>query len=301
MPQAVSDFSSNAPEQIEHAAKTVGRSERRRKVFAAIYTGKKRIKTVPEISLVTGLSEKCVVEHGKKLSDNHVVSPIRVKGRRAYEKIDSIHTHKKRILALASSPQRLKAFPTKRNPSGRTAGHERVRIDLVIPRRKSQAKLITIDDIDSFSKVRPVPKNLPYTRMSESRFKNGIAKILGERGEFNDWGGENRDLSSTRVVISGKRHAVAFAFKGPGKTGRLTPGKMGKNGDQIQRLVLKCPADVFLAQYWGAMDDAVLEQLEKFANYKSYTEERPIFYGIIDGIDSTRIITAYPNAFRKRT
>ena len=49
---------------------------------------------------------------------------------------------------------------------------------------------------------------------------------------------------------------------------------MGKNGDQIQRLVLECPADVFLVQYWNAIDDSVLEQLEKFAQYKSYTEEQ---------------------------
>ena len=74
---------------------------------------------------------------------------------------------------------------------------------------------------------------------------------------------------------------------------------MGKNGDQIQRLVLKCPAAVFLVQDRGQIDDAVLEQLENFARYKSYMEDRPIRYGIIDGIDSTRIITAYAKAFGK--
>jgi hypothetical protein len=299
MPQAVSDFSSNAPEQIAHAAKTVGRSEPRRKVFAAIYTGKKRIKTVPEISRDTGLSEKRVVEHGKKLSDNHVVNPTKIGGRRAYEKIDSIHTHKKRILALAASTAKLKAFPTKRNPAQRTSRTVRIRVDLQIPRQKAQARLVTVDDIGSFSKVRSIRKNCGYTRISESVFKDGIANILGEKGRFKDWGGENRDLSSTRVVISGKRHAAAFAFKGPGKTGSLTPGKMGKNGDQIQRLVLRCPADVFFVQYWGQIDDSVLEQLENYAKYKSYAENRSIRYGIIDGIDSTRIITAYPKAFRK--
>jgi hypothetical protein len=295
----VSDFSSNAAEQIEHAAKTIGRSEQRQAVFKAIYNGKKRVKTVPELSRATGLSEKRVVELGKQLSDNRVVKPTTVDGRKAYEKIDSLHHHKKRILALASSPAKRKAFPTKRNPAGRAGATERIRIDLRIPRRRAQSRRITIDNIDSFSKVSSVEKNCGYTRMSESAFKKGVARILGEKGKFPDWGGENRDLLSTRVIISGKRQTVAFAFKGPGKTGRLVPGKMGKNGDQIQRLVLKCPADIFLVQYWGQIDDAVIEQLENLARYKSYAEDRPIGYGIIDGVDSTRIIKAYPTAFGK--
>lgn len=73
---------------------------------------------------------------------------------------------------------------------------------------------------------------------------------------------------------------------------------MGKNGDQIQRL-MKCPADVFIVQYWAEIDDAVLDQLEKLAQLKSYLEGRKIFYGVIDGVDSTRLIQAYARAFHK--
>ena len=93
--------------------------------------------------------------------------------------------------------------------------------------------------------------------MPEKKFKDGVAAVLNERGSFQDWGGELRDLSSTRLRIKGKRRTAAFAFKGPGKTGRLTPGKMGKHGDQIQRLA-KCPAEVFIVQYWAEIDDSVL-------------------------------------------
>ena len=73
---------------------------------------------------------------------------------------------------------------------------------------------------------------------------------------------------------------------------------MGKNGDQIQRLI-KCPADVFLIQYWAEIGDAILEQLERFAQLKSYLEDRDIRYGVIDGVDSTRLMLAYPKAFSK--
>jgi hypothetical protein len=44
-------------------------------------------------------------------------------------------------------------------------------------------------------------------------------------------------------------------------------------GDQIQRLA-KCPADVFIVQYWGQIDDAVLDQLENFAKLKSYLKTK---------------------------
>ena len=134
---------------------------------------------------------------------------------------------------------------------------------------------MTVDDIDTFDNVRAVPHGLDYVKISETAFKNGVATILGERTSFKDWGGELRDLSSTHLRIDGKRHPVAIAFKGPGKSGRLTPGKMGKNGDQIQRLV-KCPAEVFLIQYWQDIDDSVFEQLENLVRLKAFFENREL-------------------------
>jgi hypothetical protein len=135
--------------------------------------------------------------------------------------------------------------------------------------------------------------------MPETTFKNGVARILGERATFKDWGGELRDLSSTHLTISGKRRAAAFAFKGPGTGGRLTPAKFGKNGDQIQRLT-RCPAEAFFIQYWSEIDDASFEQLEKLVQLKSYLEGRKLWYGMIDGDDSARLIQAYPAAFSRQ-
>jgi hypothetical protein len=45
----VSDVGSNAKEGIARAAKGIGKSTHRRKVFDAIYTGKRRAKTVSEL------------------------------------------------------------------------------------------------------------------------------------------------------------------------------------------------------------------------------------------------------------
>ena len=44
----------------------------------------------------------------------------------------------------------------------------------------------------------------------------------GEAPALKDWGGELRDLKSSRVRVSGVRRTTAFAFKGPGTRGRLT-------------------------------------------------------------------------------
>jgi hypothetical protein len=54
MAQAVSDSLSNTNEQIEQAAKAIGRSKERRQVFEAIYHGKQRVKTAAEISKKQG-------------------------------------------------------------------------------------------------------------------------------------------------------------------------------------------------------------------------------------------------------
>ena len=98
----------------------------------------------------------------------------------------------------------------------------------------------------------------------------------------------------------GARRSIAFAFKGPATTGELAPKKLGKNGDQIQRLFLS-PAEVFIAQYHGHMGQAVIEQMKAFASLNSVREGKVIWYGIIDGDDTNRLIAAYPRYFKLKS
>ena len=111
-----------------------------------------------------------------------------------------------------------------------------------------------------------------------------------------DWGGEKNDLFTTRLVIDGKRLSTAMAFKGRGTTGKLTPGKLGKNGDQIQRL-FQSSANVFLVQYYGQIDESVLDQMTELAKAKSGSTGQKILFGVIDKADTTRIMNAYPKVF----
>lgn len=297
MATPVADRSSNKNEQIVNAAEAIGRSDHRTRVFKAIYTGKSKTKTVIDIMNATGLPRTRALDAGKALADSELVTETKVKGIRAYEKIEFFQRHRDRVLRLAANKRAREAVPTKRNPKQT----QQVSVAVELRARKAQvpAKHITIDDIDSFAATKSVSMNQPYVKIPESIFKAGVAQILDEKGSFKDWGGELRDLTSTRLKIKGTRRIAAIAFKGPGQTGKLTPKKMGTNGDQIQRLA-KCSADVFLVQYWGQIEDSVLEQLQSFVRLKAYFEGRQLWYGIIDGQDSTRIMKAYASSFPTR-
>lgn len=294
MVHPVSDVGSNAEENIAHAAKVIGKSSHRRKVFDAIYTGKRRAKTVSELIKTTRLPHRRVLDAGKRLADNRLVKPTKMDGETAYEKIDFFHSHKRRILSLVDSPAKLKAFATKRNPRG-ALRVEQVRLS----GERARVQHVTIDEIESLQRVRSVDNEEPEIgdELSETAFKSGLQRLLGEDGRFKDWGGEIADLFTTRFRLQGRRRPVAFALKGPATRGKLTPGKMGQNGDQIQRL-FEAPAEVFLIQYCRQVDASVMTQMRQLAMVKSLMMGTRVFYGVVDGKDSRRLVRAYPEAFR---
>jgi len=290
---SVSDARSNPSDQIAHAVEVLGRAKQRIAVFRAVYFGKKSVKSVNEIASATGLDRIRVLQEGRRLADNQIVKQIRAAGMTAYQKDPFYSTQKHKILRLVQDPIAFANFPTKTRPRAALSKVLTIRI----PCRRIQTRYITVDDIDSFSRVRNLQVDAgAYTPIPEARFKTGVARILGEAGRFQDWGGERNDLYTNRVRISGRRYPAAFAFKGPGTRGILNPARLGKNGDQIQRL-FKTPASVFIVQYWGQVAESVAEQMEEFAKAKSAVEGTVVFFGIIDGDDSNRLLKAYPRAF----
>lgn len=292
--QAVSEFPATAPEQIEHFAKLLSRSEEKRRVFVEIYRGQsQKPKTAAAISEEINLDPKRVLEIATPLAANHLFEKTKLGHLTAYKKYSAINTVKGRILALATNRKKLREHVTVRNPRVRP---QVVKIELA-PQSRSVAidvRHITVDDIDNFSRVRSLPHNKVPSKMEPARlpekvFKKGIARILGNRGKFADWGGESNDLYSTHLKIKGKRYAAAFGFKGP--------GKMGKNGDQIQRL-FDSTADVILVQYEGEISESVFAQMRKLAMAKSASENQRIFYGAIALEDSYRLRLKYSSKFK---
>jgi len=289
----VSDVRSNAREQIAHAVEVLGRSKARIAVFTAIYRGKKKIKSVDDIAASTGLSRIRVLQEGLRLASNDVVEQLRVAGWTAYRKYPFYAANKGKILKLVRNQRALPRFRSRPAPPA-TPQLVKIKLRVAPPR----TRLVTVDDIDNFAKVRGVQVLVgTYTRIPEKVFKRGIARIVGETGHFQDWGGESNDLYTTRIHLEGNRVPAAFAFKGPGTKGILTPGQMGKHGNQIQRL-FRIPAEVYIVQYWEQISEDVIEQLHTFAVARSATGGERICYGVIDGDDSTRLVLAYPNAFK---
>jgi hypothetical protein len=291
VPTEVTDSRSNAQDQIAHAARVIGGSKLRHSVFLEVMRGKRATKSVGEISVQTGYSRKQILNTGKFLADQQLVTQTRKGKDTAYQKVPFLSRNRSKIVSLATHPEKLARFPTKTNPGVGSVLKISVRSALV------KTKPITVDDIDNFRKVRRIKTGQGSIPMLEREFKDGVAGVLGEPATFKDWGGEKGDLYTTRFLMKGKRLAAAFGFKGRGKTGRLTPAGLGKNGDQIQRL-FTMDAEVFIIQYWDHIDESVLTQMGVFATAKSYTTGNKIYYGVIDGTDSSRLIAAYPSAFK---
>lgn len=289
----ISNPSADRNDKIANAAKVIGKSKDRKKVFLAVYTGKKKVKTVTDILNSSGLRNKVrVLQEAKKLASEDIIIQLdRINNETAYKKIDFYTHNKKAIIRLVEDRKKLEKFPTKVNPRINTGT-----VKVEFPKNLVKIKQVYIDDIDSFSKVRKVDENGKQLLFYERDIKEGLKKIIGEVGNFTDWGGENNDLFSTKINFKRKRMNVAFGLKGKGTQGKLTPKKMGKNGDQIQRL-FKSPADIFIVQYNGQIDESIIDQMKSLAIAKSVMENKMVYYGVIDGKDTLRLVEAYSDCF----
>ena len=291
----VSDARSNPNDQIAHAANVIRGAPQRMTVFKAIHSGRVRIKSASELAVASGLPRKRVVEEAIKLIKQHIVARAKKNGEIAYERDDFYSAHRDRIIRQATDKEARAKFPTKYNrPTGASST-----VVFRLPKRFVDTRFVTVDELDSFKRVRRIRKQQQRLALAERRFKRGLQGVLGDYGVFTDWGGEQNDLLSTglRVKLGGRRLRVAFGLKGPGMTGKLTPKKMGKNGDQIPRL-FKSPADVFFVQYWDQIDESVLGLMADLAKARSVSEGGTrVWWGIIDGWDSDRLARAYPKEF----
>lgn len=300
----VSDPASHRRDQIANLAELLRNRPSRQQLVKAVYFGKKRYKSVPLLATKINIpgkrkKEKWVTETAKPLVNAFFGQErLREKGRvvTVYSKYDFPRDNLREIIRLANDKRRFTAYHTKTNPNVNLVNRI---IKITVPFRP-KVQSITIDDVKEFSKVlnvRAVPQSLSPSRLPERTVKNGIVRILGERLDPKDWGGESNDIFTTRISVAGSRRRSAFALKGPAKTGPLVPKMMGKNGDQIQRLFAS-PAQVFFIQYEGEIKESVVHQMSQLALAKAATE-REVFYGTIDMKDTYRLRLAYPKFFKK--
>lgn len=293
-PIDVSDVRSHGERQLINAIKSIGRSKQRFIIFKAIYQGKKKRKTVEELCSVLpelDISKRKirVLQLGGELAGDGIVNQIKDKksGKTAYEKIRFFSKNKKKIINGVTNPKKIEEVSTQKK--------DIVKI-YVRPQTKQKINLITVDDIESFKLVKKIPNVQPLIKnLLESKIKKGFKNIIGETGNFKDWGGEKNDLYSTKIKIKSKRLPTAIAFKGKGTKGKLTLEKMGKRADQVERL-FQSPAQVFLIVYNGQIDQIILSHMQAFSLTKAIAGYE-IYYGVVDGDDLNRLIRAYNKCF----
>jgi hypothetical protein len=296
MPQPVLDLGSNLEENLKRWSNALGGLGAKLAVWEVIYSGKRKHWTAKEIAdeCKSTLSAKRVTMAGKRLVGDELIRQVPDVFPIVYEKIPAVHHYKNRILALLYNKTKRDALPTKRSRAHVTVNVKNSHT------KQGEAVEITIDDIDQFKRVRRLNKNSqkPLSPLPESRFKKGLQRLFRNYGEHKDHGAEIDDFNTNQLRMAGKRYSVAFALKGPGAGVKvLEPGKWGKQGNQIQRL-LQAPARVFLLQSELQIGEYSIDQLKKLTEHRAHQEKRKLFYGYIDPHDSTRLRKAYPNAFK---
>jgi len=161
---------------------------------------------------------------------------------------------------------------------------------------KGEVKRLTIEEIQSFEKVKDISpervlKLVPLI-IEEKTIKESLAQIIGEKFVQEDWGGERSDFFTPRLILYGKRVNAAFLLKGKGTKGKLTIGRCGKRGNQVMSLV-KEPARLFVIQHIDEIDSEVEELLRTLVVQKSENENVKLYYCLMDGVDSARLLLAY--------
>jgi len=282
-------------DNIMSAVESVGRSKPRLEVFLAICKGKKKEKSVSWIRDNTSLkNNKRVTEEAKKLANDEIIIQLdhKVDGETGYSKVDFFCKHKNRILTLIKNKKLREDYPTKTNPKTKSLTSS-FQINLRMPQKIAKTKSISIQEIDNFSKIKKM-KPMEYDlEKNEDDIKELFKKIAGEKGRFTDSPVEKNDLL-TYLTMNGKKFLVAFAFKGKSKKTikKLRPMDMGKNGDQVERL-FSSPAEIFFVQFVGQLHELMLSKMEEQSILKSYYTGKKIYYGIIDGNDTSKIFEKY--------
>lgn len=154
---------------------------------------------------------------------------------------------------------------------------------------------IYIDDIDTFSKVKKIKphevRNIVPLNIPEDTIKEAIADIIGEPFIPKHSPAEKSDLYSNHIELRGKRIDTAFMLKGP-SVKKLTLDKAGSKGTQILKLT-KEPANLFIVQSTGQIDTYVIEHLQSEVFRESEKRGHKLYYCIIDGTDTARLLKAY--------
>jgi len=289
----ISNPTADKEEKIAHAAKLLRSSPQARKVFEVVYKGKKHSKTIKEIqNSIKGFNIN-TYNAAAKLAAEDIIDKKTINKCLHYSKKDFYIHNKKIIINLSKNNGRLKNYTTKRNP--KITGYQS-RSTIIKLFTKPQVSQIYIDDIDSFNKIKKSSsKEYNLSKISERIINEGLCRILNQ-DDKKDWGGEKNDLFTNNITFNKKRKSACLILKGKATKGTLTPNKLGKNGDQVQRL-FEVIADIYILVYHSDVSESIIDLMQTMAIAKSLRENKKIYYCIIDGRDLNRLVDSYKEKF----
>lgn len=156
--------------------------------------------------------------------------------------------------------------------------------------------LVQIDDIETFSAAHDISaaEIVEYATpfdVPEEYIKRMLMEILGEPYHQKDWGGELDDLFTGQVQFGGRSVTASFLLKGRGLSGPMKQRNLGKNGDQIDRLLLQ-PAELFVVQHVHKVVVGVRRELERGVLARRY-HGHAATGTVWDGADTARLAAAY--------
>jgi hypothetical protein len=158
-------------------------------------------------------------------------------------------------------------------------------------------ELVPMEEIDTYARAAAVGASAVAhiskpLLLSEETVKTMLAKITGEPFVMKDWGGEPDDLFTTRVILGGRAVAASFILKGPAKKGPLTLAKLGKNGDQMVRMMSQ-PADLFVVQHCDVVAPAIRSHLRHMIRSLRASSNPRAVGSVWDGNDTARLLVAH--------
>lgn len=146
--QRVTDKGSNAPENVEHAVRVIGRSRVRRAVFLSVHSGRKQAKTVGEIAEETEEGRQQVLNAAVALAQQGIIHK-EPRGRGvAYRRDPFYQANRANVLRYVDHPKRLERLATKRRPA--VAPTRSLTITVRLPRARPRARYPSGDPMSRF-------------------------------------------------------------------------------------------------------------------------------------------------------